>query len=121
MSNRRNILSVKIDELFQRMLTEIPKLGDDVKRYDLKTRVRFERDGYGGKERRIVALVKNENSITAHLPRNRTFKSQVLSMKLWPQALSYDTRGFSYLKGIDNENKVKIALAVIKTAYKSLG
>jgi len=110
----------EIGELFQRMLMEMPKLGDDVRRYDLKTRVRFEREGYGGREKRIVALVQNENSITAHLPYNRTFKSQVSQMKLWPQAFSEDIRGFSYLKGIKNENRVKIALDVIRIAYKSL-
>lgn len=102
------------------MLTEIPKLGTDVRRYNLKTRVRFEKEGYGIREKRIVAIVRNENSITAHLPRNKTFKSQVSPMKLWPQALSYDNRGWAYLKDINNDNKAKIALDIIKIAYKSL-
>ena len=112
--------SARVDELVTRMIEEIPRLGDDVRRCYLKSRIRFEREGHGRKERRIVALVQNKNSITAHLPYNRTFKSQVSQMTLWPQALSYDTRGFSYLKGIDNENRTQIALDVIEIAYKSL-
>jgi len=108
------------DSLFERMLEEIPNLGDDVRRYDLESRIRFERTGLGRGERRIVALVKNKNGITAHLPYNRTFKSKVSKMNLWSQAFSSDKRGFSYLKGIDNENKLKIAMDVIRIAYKSL-
>ena len=112
---------MRIDGLLKKMLEEIPKLGNDIRRSDLKTRIRFERMGRGRRERRIVALVKNKNSITAHLPYNKTFKSQVLRMRLWPHATSCDKRGFSYLMGIDNEMKVKIALEVIRAAYGKAG
>lgn len=109
-----------LDELIQRISDGIHSLGHDIQQYDLKTRVRFERTGRGRRERRIVALVKNKNGITAHLPHNTAFKSQVSQIKLWPQALSFDTRGYSYLKGINNPDKLKTALDVIRIAYMSL-